>query len=108
MRIEELERMALCPPWKDIINEVERRLKELDVPYTYIGLSTRPNKKIMVVIDGKTIHYGAKTSTTFIEGASEEKRKAYQARASKIKNKNGQYTYNLKYTPNFLAFHTLW
>lgn len=56
-----------------------------------------------------SINFGAKNnSIAFLEGASEQKRNAYRARASKIKNKSGEYTYKIKYTPNFLSFNILW
>jgi len=35
-------------------------------------------------------------------------RDAYRKRASKITNKNGELTYNKKYTPNYLSYHLLW
>ena len=92
----------------NILEKVKQRLIKLKVPFTDLSLSDRPNKKIKIIINGKIIHYGDKNSHTYIEGADEKKRNAYRARASKIKNKNGQYTYLIKYTPNYLAYWTLW
>ena len=79
-------------------------MKALKIPFEDVRLSDKPDKKIMVKIEGKWNHFGAKNSQTFIEGASEQKRDSYRARASKITNKEGQYTYKIKYTPNFLAY----
>jgi hypothetical protein len=92
----------------DLIQKVKNKLAALGIDYDSVSLSNRPGKKIKIIINGKTIHFGDKNSTTFIEKEDEKKRMAYQARASKIKNKNGEYTYKIKYTPNYLAFHVLW
>jgi hypothetical protein len=87
---------------------VKQRMKQLKIPYEDVKLSDKPDKKIMTKIAGKWIHFGAKNSQTFLEGASEAKRDSYRARASKIKNKEGNFTYNIKYTPNFLSYFILW
>lgn len=92
----------------DLLQKVKKRLKELNVPYEYVALSEKPDKKIMVRINGKTIHFGQKGSVTHLESPDQKKRDAYRARSSKIKNKQGQYTYLIKYTPNFLAWNILW
>ena len=91
-----------------LVDKVREKLDELKVPYTDVGLSDRKDKKIMVVIDGKKIHYGAKDSVSYIEEPNEKKRQSYQNRSSKIKNKAGEYTYLIKYTPNFLSYCSLW
>lgn len=75
--------------------------------------STRKDKRYMLVTAGKKIHFGYKgpngeVAQTYFDGASEEKRNAYRARASKIKNKAGELTYQIPYTPNMLAYHFLW
>jgi hypothetical protein len=92
----------------DILQKVKKRLIELKVPYEYVRLSERPNKKIVIRIKGKTIHFGQKQSQTYIEGASEQKRNAYRARSSKITNKKGEYTYLIPFTNNYLSYHILW
>lgn len=92
----------------DILQKVKKRLNELKVPYEYVRLSEKPDKKIVIRINGKTIHFGQKGSQTFIEGASEKKRDAYRARASKITNKKGEYTYLIPFTNNYLSYHILW
>ena len=92
----------------ELIDLVKKRLRELKIPYDHVALSDKPRKKIMVIIDGKRIDFGAKGSNTWLEGASKQKRDAYRARASKITNKNGEYTYLIRYTPNFLAYNILW
>jgi len=36
--------------------------------------SNRKGKKLMLVLDGKTIHFGSDVSTTYVEGATDKKR----------------------------------
>ena len=91
-----------------LLDKVKANLKKYKVPYDYVMLSDKPNKKIKISINGKIIHYGDKNSITFIERNDKEKQRLYQARASKITNKNNEYTYKIRYTPNFLSFWTLW
>lgn len=91
-----------------LLIKIKRKLKKLKIPYSYVDLSNKQDKKIKIIINNKTIHFGAKSSITWIEGASEQKKNAYQARASKITNTQGEYTYLVKYTPNYLAYHVLW
>lgn len=92
----------------DLLSRVKNKLAALGIDYESVQLSDRPNKKIKIVINGRVIHFGAKGSITYLEQTNEQKRAAYRARASKIKNKNGEYTYKIKYTPNYLAFNVLW
>ena len=74
-----------------------------------INISTRKGKKFMIRSpEGKLIHFGAKNSTTFLEGASEEKRKSYRARHSKIILKDGRRAIDVRYSPAFLSWHLLW
>ena len=54
--------------------------------------STRKNKKLMVKIDGKTIHFGSKNSETFLNHKDKEKKENYISRHSKLNedwNKSG-------------------
>ena len=92
----------------DLLDKVKKNLKKYKIPYDKVELSPLPTKKIRLWINNKPIDYGLKTSQTWIEGASKEKQKSYQARASKITNKNGEYTYLIPYTKNNLSFFTLW
>lgn len=92
----------------DLLSKVKKKLADLNIKYDSVSLSNRKDKKIKIVIDGNAIHFGDKNSITHLEQPNDNKKNAYQARASKIKNKNGEYTYKIKYTPNFLAYHVLW
>jgi len=94
------------------LQKVIRKAKALNIPFSKIEPSTRPGKKLMITIltpvGTSIVHFGDANSQTYIEGASKQKRDAYRARASKITDKHGQYTYKIPYTPNFLAFNLLW
>ena len=57
----------------------------------------------------KLINFGAKGYPDFrSKTATKQQRKSYLARARKIKNKSGQYTYKLKHSPNYWSYHYLW
>jgi hypothetical protein len=91
-----------------LLRKVKDRLKELNIPYESVMLSPRPDKKIRIVINNKIIDFGAKNSITYIEGATEEKRKSYIARHSKILLKDGSRAIDKKYSPAYLSFYVLW
>ena len=53
--------------------------------------------------------FGAKGMDDWRSGtATKEQRKSYRARASGIRDKNGNLTYKNKNTPNYWAYHYLW
>lgn len=79
--------------------------------------STRPGKKLMVVVDGKTIHFGARSMEQFKDKTKiwkskdhgdEKRRKSYLARAKGIKNKQGQLTWKDPKSPNYHSVRVLW
>jgi len=76
--------------------------------------STKSGKKFMVYVKGKNgnpklIHFGAAGMDDWRSGtATKEQRKSYKARASGIKNKEGQLTYKNKNTANYWSYHYLW
>lgn len=53
-------------------------------------------------------HFGLKNAFTYFDGAPITKRNGYIARASKITNKDGKYTYKIPGTSNSFAFWILW
>ena len=85
--------------------------------YNY-QLSTKKNKKLMVVVNNKTIHFGDiryehfKDSTNLLDkklNHRDKKRQAsYLKRAKGIKNKQGQLTYKDPESPNYHAVKMLW
>ena len=57
----------------------------------------------------KKIGFGFKGMDDWRSGtATKEQRKSYRARASGIKNKEGQLTYKLKDTANYWSYNYLW
>ena len=57
----------------------------------------------------KTIHFGAKGMDDYRSGtATAEQRKSYLARATGIRNKQGQLTYKDKTTANYWSIKYLW
>jgi hypothetical protein len=100
------------PKTTQLINKVEAKLKELRVPYTYLGPSERKGKKLQITlpIDGiiKTVHFGDINSQTYIEFRDEKKRRAYIARHSKILLKDGSRAIDKMYSPSWMAYHILW
>lgn len=41
----------------NLIDKVKDKLKELNIKYESVSLSNRPDKKIKIIINGKTIHF---------------------------------------------------
>jgi len=75
----------------------------------HLELSDKNKFKLQATLkDGDVVHFGMAKSTTFLEGADEKKRQLYLARASKIRNKKGEYTYKIKFTRSFLSYWILW
>jgi len=73
--------------------------------------SKAKNKKLSVFVmkdnKKKLIHFGDSRYKDFRQHGDEKKRKAYLARSSKIKNKEGKLTKDDKNSSNFWA-RTLW
>lgn len=72
------------------------------------GISPKNDKRFYVIYDNKIIHFGAKNGHTFIDHHDNQKRKAWVARHSKIKNKYNQYVINLKSSPSYWSKNILW
>tara|TARA_R110000765_G_scaffold418506_1_gene522034 strand:- start:2054 stop:2320 length:267 start_codon:yes stop_codon:yes gene_type:complete len=77
------------------------------------------NKKYAVKYNGKTINFGSTINSQFkdttglglysyLDNNDIKKRKAFRARFSKIKNKEGQLVYKLKTSPTYWSWHYLW
>lgn len=70
------------------------------------------NKRLTAMFDiggkRKMVNFGLRGAVTYADGASKKKRDSYRARASKIKNKKGQFTYLLPGTANSFAYWLLW
>jgi hypothetical protein len=67
-------------------------------------LSSRKDKKYMIIHNNKKVHFGAMGYEDFTKHKNKERRDAYLKRATKIK---GDWKDN-KYSPNNLAINILW
>tara|TARA_R110002153_G_scaffold25163_4_gene80026 strand:+ start:198 stop:563 length:366 start_codon:yes stop_codon:yes gene_type:complete len=79
--------------------------------------STRKGKKLMTIVNGKTIHFGDSKMEQYKDKTGiwkskdhgdKERRKAYLSRAKGIKNKGGDSTYLLPESPNYHSVKILW
>lgn len=76
------------------------------------------NKKYKVKVDSKyTIHFGHTKYQHYkdkiglysnLDHNDKKRRTDYRRRASKIKNKQGAFTYKIPYTSNWFAYNFLW
>ena len=79
--------------------------------------SSRPGKKLMVVVDGKTIHFGDSSMEHFRDRTGiwkskdhgDKKRRAnYLARTAGIKDGQGRFTKDNPSSANFHSRNILW
>ena len=84
--------------------------------YTYYK-SSRPDKKLMVEVNGKNIHFGARNMQHYKDRTGIWKSKDhldstrknnYRKRAGGIKDKDGKLTYKNPSKANYHAYHILW
>jgi hypothetical protein len=91
------------------IQKVRRIAKKYGIKSSEIQLSSRPTKKYMFIRSGHpVVHFGAKGMEDYTQHGDRERRARYRARAAGITNKYGEYTYKIKYTSNWFAYHLLW
>lgn len=79
--------------------------------------SSRKNKKLKVIVDGKTIHFGDSRYKHFkdlsgiwskLDHLDLNRKENYLLRSSKIKNKQGKLTADDVTSPNYHARKILW
>ena len=74
-----------------------------------LDYSTRKNNKYMVTLpEGKRIHFGSPKYPDYLFHKDEERRDKYLSRATKIKNRQGDLTHEIKESPCFWATKLLW
>ena len=66
--------------------------------------SNKPDKKYMVKVDNKTIHFGLKNASDFTKNKDPERKNRYIARHKKREN----WTKSGIKTPGFWSKHILW
>ena len=94
---------------EELLDRVQKRLHKLRIPFLSVGISEKKGKKLrLTLMDGHTVDFGAAGSQTYLEGASEAKKKAYLARHSKIYLKNGKRAIDMPYSPAWLSLKVLW
>ena len=81
------------------------------------ALSSRKNKKYMVLYKGKIIHFGDRRYEQYhdklgkyshLDHKDPERRKRYLKRAKGIKNKEGKLTWKDKGSANYYSINYLW
>ena len=71
--------------------------------------SNKPNKKFYVIYNDNKIYFGAPNYEHYTEGHLDiDRKKRYLTRATKIKDKYGDYTYKNPLSANFWAVFFLW
>ena len=74
-----------------------------------LDYSTRKNNKYMVILpEGKKVHFGSPKYPDYLYHKDQERRDKYLSRATKIKNRQGDLTHELKESPNFWSSKLLW
>ena len=74
-----------------------------------LDYSTRKNNKYMATLPGgKKVHFGSPKYPDYTIHKDKERRDKYRARATKIKNKQGELTYTNPESANFWSTHLLW
>ena len=84
---------------KSDINEVQRLANKYGIGK--INLSTRKDKKYMVVINNKKIHFGDPNYADFTGHKDVKRREQFRTRNAKWANQP-------KDTAGFLSYHLLW
>ena len=74
-----------------------------------LGYSTRKNNKYMATLPGgKKIHFGSPNYPDYLIHQDKDRRDRYLARATKIKNKQGELTYTNPESSNYWLVNLLW
>ena len=74
-----------------------------------LDYSTRKNNKYVATLSsGKKIHFGSSNYSDYLIHEDKERKDRYLARAKKIKNKQGELTYNNPESANFWSVNLLW
>lgn len=69
--------------------------------------STRKNKRFMILVDGRYIHFGAWPALTYLDHHNDNIRRAWRARHSKIL-KQGSPAYMDYTSPEYYSWRILW
>ena len=74
-----------------------------------LDYSSRKNNKYMVKLPGgKKVHFGSPKYPDYLTHKDKDRRDKYLARATKIKNKQGELTHNNPESSNYWSTKLLW
>ena len=74
-----------------------------------LDYSTRKNNKCMATLSsGKKVHFGSPKYPDYLIHQDKDRRDKYLARATKIKNKQGELTYTNPESANYWSVNLLW
>ena len=92
---------------ENILKNLVRNAKKLGAES--LDYSKRKNNKYMVTLpSGKKVHFGSMKYEDYLTHKDKKRREKYIARATKIKNKQGELTYTNPESANFWSVHLLW
>lgn len=87
--------------------ELQQKAKKLGAQS--LEYSKRKNSKYVVTLDnGKQIHFGSPNYQDFLIHKDKTRQDNYLKRATKIRNKKGELTYQNPETSNFWGVNLLW
>ena len=89
----------------DDFKKLQRKAKKLGAKY--LDYSKRKNNKYVVEYEGKNIHFGSTKYEDYLIYKDLNRREKYMAKAKKIKNKNGDFTYEFPSYPNYWSVKLL-
>lgn len=91
------------------VDEYNDEHKDTGMKIVAVVASKVKNKRFAAIVNDGTksriINFGSKNGVTFLDGADESKRAAFQARHSKIRVKDG---IDVPFSPSSLAYYLLW
>ena len=74
-----------------------------------LDYSKRKNSKYVATLqNGKKLHFGSSQYPDFLTHKDKDRKENYLKRAKKIKNKQGELTYNNPESSNFWSINLLW
>ena len=89
----------------DDFKKLQKKAKKLGA--TSLDVSQIKNKKYMVEYNNKKIHFGSANTEDFITHKDPVRRDKYLTKAKKISNKDGRFTYQLPFYPNYWSVNLL-
>ena len=89
----------------DDFKKLQRKAKKLGAKY--LDYSKRKNYKYVVEYEGKKIHFGSTKYEDYLIHKDLDRREKYLAKAKKITNKNGDFTYESPSYPNYWSVKLL-